>query len=1132
MGIQVAIRHHTKYIYDKAVKLSPQIVRLRPAPHTRSSVRGYSLNIKPENHFINWQQDPYGNYQARIVFPERINAFTIDVEVLVDMVVINPFDFFLEEYAENVPFEYDPLLKKELAPYLEITEHGPLLMEWVEKAKKLQPDQSVNFLVALNQAICDAVNYTIRLQPGVQRSEETLEKQLGSCRDSAWLMVQLMRHLGLAARFVSGYLVQLKADEKPLDGPSGTDEDFTDLHAWAEVYLPGAGWIGLDATSGLFAGEGHIPLACTPEPSGAAPVTGLTEPCQVQFEYKNIVERVKETPRVTKPYTDEQWREIMALGEQVEQSMIEGDVRLSMGGEPTFVSADDMESDQWNEDADGEDKRKMAFQLAQKLKAHFAPGGVLHLGQGKWYPGEPLPRWQYAIYWRKDGEPIWNSSDHFADPEKDYGFQEKDAQKFIEKLAFYLGVSQSNCIPAYEDIFYFLWEEGNLPVNIDPLSIDPKDKAERRTMAQLLDRGLDRPKGFVLPLTYDYTQEIWQSCLWKFTRKHLFLIPGDSAIGMRLPLDRLPYMSPSQVEIKLEKSPLEAQTPLPGKEALSESIGMREGNESEKPSQLVELETKEGEFEPAYRIQTIKTAICLEPRNGRLYIFMPPNESMDSYLDLVNTIEKVAVELDMPVILEGYQAPYDNRVEKLVVAPDPGVIEVNVQPANSWGEIVSNYDVLFDLARSCRLGTEKFMLDGRHTGTGGGNHITLGSSSPVDSPFLRRPDLLRSFVNFWQNHPGLSYLFSSAFIGPTSQAPRVDEGRQEMLYELEIAFRELDRHPNPQPWLVDRIFRNLLIDVTGNTHRAEFCIDKLYSPDSQSGRLGIVEMRAFDMPPHKQMCLSQILLIRALTAAFWKNPYRQKLVRWGTELHDRFLIHHFVKEDMTEVVRYLQEQGFDFKLKWLEPFFEFRFPLLGEVNMGTVKLSVRTAIEPWHVLGEEMSNTGTARFVDSSVERVEVVISGMNPERHKLLCNKTIVPLTETGTRGKYVAGIRYKAWNPPSALHPTIGADVPLVFDVYDTWNKRSIGGCTYHVAHPGGRNYVTFPVNSFEAEARRINRFWEYNHTPRAVEQIVSQETTANKQSRYVSETYQPATILPVQTMEIDPEFPHTLDLRKVKK
>ncbi|MEM9526390.1 MAG: transglutaminase family protein [Bacteroidota bacterium] len=1112
MPIRVAIRHHTKYLYDRAVKLSPQIIRLRPAPHARNPIVGYSLKIQPEDHFINWQQDPFGNYQARIVVPEKTRELSIDVEVITDLVTINPFDFFLEEYAEEFPFTYEEQLRAELMPYLKVEEAGPKLREYVAspRVQSALGRRTVDFLVALNQRLAEDIHYNIRMEPGVQQCETTLEQRNGSCRDSAWLLVQILRHLGLAARFVSGYLVQLTPDEKVLDGPNGPEADFTDLHAWAEVYLPGAGWVGLDATSGLFAGEGHIPLACTPSPASAAPLSGYSEPAEVTFEYANVVERILETPRVTKPYTESQWQEILRVGDQVESALQAGDVRLTMGGEPTFVSEADMESDQWNEAADGADKRKLAYDLTTKLLADFAPGGFIHQGQGKWYPGEPIPRWQYAIYWRKDGKTIWQDLALLADPNVDHGLDYTHAAAFSDQLAQELGVVPANTMPAYEDTFYFLWETGNLPNNVDPRTLDPADKLERQTLAKLLEVGLDKPKGYVLPLGYDYDADHWLSNQWEFKREQLFLLPGNSGMGLRLPLDRLAKQEPTVEDVVLPPSPLEDLPPLPETDSsASKNLASTSANAQ----------------------KLIRTALCVEPRDGNLYLFLPPLATNEAFVLLLAAIERTAATLGHPIIIEGYQPKHDPRITKLVVAPDPGVVEVNVHPATNWRDIVHNYSTIFARAKESKLGTNKFMIDGRHTGTGGGNHITLGGTTPVDSPLLRRPDLLRSLVNFWQNHPGLSYLFSSAFIGPTSQAPRVDEGRQDQLYELEIAFAELDRHPNPPHWMVDRIFRNLLIDVTGNTHRAEFCIDKLYSPDSATGRLGILEMRGFDMPPHRDLCLTQLLLIRALTAAFWAKPYRRPLVRWGTDLHDRFLLHHYVKEDLDEVLLYLREAGFDFKPEWLAPFLEFRFPVLGNLRLQGMTLEVRTAIEPWHVLGEELGSAGTARYVDSSVERIQLKLSGFNPDRYHLLCNQTMVPLDPTGVVGEFVAGVRYKAWNPPSALHPTIGPDVPLTFDIYDTWNERSIGGCTYHVAHPGGRNYDTFPINSLEAESRRVNRFWEYNHSARKTEQIVAQEGSATVTSRYLNTGYTPPPAIEVKQVPRAKEFGKTLDLRWAK-
>ena len=1116
MGLQIAIRHRTKYTYEQAVKLWPQVIRLRPAPHSRTKILGYSLNIKPENHFINWMQDPFGNYQARVVFEEMTKEFSIEVEVLAEMVTINPFDFFVAEYAEKFPFTYEAALIKELQPYLEIMESGLLLREHFKQCQKFKNQNIVDFLVAINQYVYQQLNYTIRLETGVQSCEETLDKKLGSCRDFAWVLVQLLRHFGLAARFVSGYLVQLKSDVKSIDGPSGPDEDFTDLHAWAEVFIPGAGWIGLDATSGLFAGEGHIPLACTPSTGSAAPITGMTGVAEVEFEFSNKVERIYESPRVTKPYSRAEWRDIDQLGLQVDKLLQAGDVRLTMGGEPTFISNHDMESEEWNTEADGADKRVMALNLTQKLKAAFAQKGFLHFGQGKWYPGEPIPRWQYAMYWRRDGQPLWENENLIGNPTQKGSTSTEAAEKFTRLLAQNLGVADSEVMPAYEDRYYYLWEEQNLPVNFTDAADEKKAGMARQTLLDLLEKGMDNPAGFVLPLRYNYNNKNWESCTWNFSRKKLILIPGNSQLGLRLPLDRLEITPEKAEDIVVPANAFTDETELTNKTQIQKKIKHRSNHDHTKTSHK----------------HIFKTALCAQLVNGNLHLFLPPLADIQPFMDLLHTIEVTAETLSIPIILEGYQPPHHPEVVKLAVTPDPGVVEVNVHPAASWQELRNIYDTLFQGANEVGLGTNKFMLDGKHTGTGGGNHITLGGSAPAESPLLRRPDLLRSMVNFWQNHPGLSYLFSSQFIGPTSQAPRVDEGRPDILYELDIAFKELERHEDPPFYLVDRIFRNLLTDITGNTHRAEFCIDKLYSPDSATGRLGILELRGFDMPPHKEMCLVQLLLIRALVAVFWKNPYKNKLIHWGTELHNKFMLHHFIKEDMAEVVNYLNDHGIAFKAEWLEVFLEFRFPIYGSVNVNGVNMTLRAGIEPWIVLGEEMASTGTARFVDSSVEKLEVLVENFNPERYMVLCNSIKVPLIKTNYAGKYVAAIRYKAWAPPSALHPTIDVNTPLVFDLYDIWNERSVGGCTYYVVHPGGRSYDTFPVNSLEAESRRTTRFWEFNHTPKNETTVVDPTQATRPVTSYVTTSNVIREGVAVRQLPISPEFPLTLDLRRAGK
>jgi uncharacterized protein (DUF2126 family)/transglutaminase-like putative cysteine protease len=1139
MAIKVAISHKTKYKFDRSVSLSPHIFRLRPAPHSRTAIEGYSFKIKPENHFINWQQDPFGNYQARVVFPEKATELSIEVEVIAKLQVINPFDFFVEEYAESFPFAYEEGLKKELGPYLEPRESGPQLMEWIAKNRPVNGIKIVDFLVHLNQAIFNSIGYNIRMEVGVQTCEDTLAIKSGSCRDSAWLFVQVLRHLGIAARFVSGYLVQLTSDIKSLDGPSGPEADFTDLHAWAEAYVPGAGWIGLDATSGLFASEGHIPLCCTPDYASAAPVSGATDICEVSFEFDNKVFRIHEDPRVTKPYTEEQWNKVMQVGEAVEKDLQEGDVRLTMGGEPTFISIDDFESPEWNTAADGPLKRQLAYDLSLRLKNRFAHGGLLHFGQGKWYPGEAFPRWQYALYWRNDGVPMWQNDDLVA-KEGQTKFTFREAEQFTTELTKYLGIDTNNVTPAYEDPIYWAMEEGKLPVNIDPLKVDLKDSIERRTLAKVLEKGLNNPAGFVLPIAWNEEGKHWSSSEWQFKRNNCFLIPGNSAIGFRLPLKSLPEVAKERREQPIERSPFEDLPALGNYRPMVESRYGSVAPAYELPLNIIP-EEEEDDKKPKkekptddkilFDVPIIKTALSVEERDGIIYVFLPPTDYLEHYLDLITSIEATADKLKMPVRIEGYAAPSDYRIQKLNVTPDPGVIEVNIHPAKNWQELVDNISALYEEAFFSRLGTDKFMVDGRHTGTGGGNHVTIGGATPADSPILRRPDLLRSLLTYWQHHPALSYLFAGPFIGPTSQAPRIDEGRDERLYEVELAFEQIPEGEEVPFWMVDRIFRNLLVDITGNTHRSEFCMDKLYSPDSSTGRLGILEFRAFDMPPHKHMNLVQTLLIRALIAKFWKNPYKHKLIRWGTELHDRFLLPHFAYLDMVDVVNDLKDAGYDFDISWFDPFFEFRFPHYGGITVDNIQLDLRLGIEPWHVLGEELSNSGTARFVDSSLERLQVKISGFVEGRHILVCNGCRVPLRSSGIKSEYIAGIRYKAWNPPSALHPTIGADAPLVFDIVDTWNNRILGGCTYFVSHPGGRSFDTYPVNSFEAESRKISLFQGFGHTPSAKQEVPILEKNTGSVSRFVAETKKEMkSDTPVEL--INPEYPNTLDLRKFWK
>ena len=1025
MGKKVAVHHESRYSYEHPVSLGPQTIRLRPAPHCRTPIVSYSLEIKPADSMCSWQFDPLANHVARVVFPNKTSEFSVTVDLVADMIPVNPFAFLLEPEAEKAPFTYKPDVARNLEPFLSVEPAGFYLTEFVDSFRGTQP--TVALLLDLNERIHNQVTYTTRLEHGVQTCEQTLSMGTGSCRDSSWLLVQVCRQLGIAARFVSGYLIQLAEDES-LAGGVGRKTDSADLHAWAEVYLPGAGWVGLDPTSGLLTTEGHIPLACSSKPGDAAPIGGTVERAGVEFTYEMTVRRLDEPPSLTSPFSEHDWRKIRELAYDVDRDLKTQDVRLTMGGEPTFVGLDEPESAQWNLEALGLQKRSSGLALIRSIRQRTAPGGLLHFGQGKWYPGEPVPRWAFHCITRKDGVPVWEDCDLFALEGKNDANGNAEAYAFLQALSRRLGAEPENILSAMEPL------------------------AEQ-----------EEPTGFVLPLRRRQPggQLTWSSQLW-FKRPEKFTLSvGDSPIGYRIPVEMMPWVAPDTLSYEMDE---EGQVKLPSTVARRPEMFRQDPKHDTLPPISADA---------ASARELIRPSLCVQAREGRLHVFLPYVSVLADYLDLVAAIEETSEHLQKQIWIEGYPAPPDPRIQVFSLTPDPGVLEVNMPPTSDWDELETLNEILAEETQQHRLIAAKFGYDGTHLATGGGSHITLGGPSLAESPILRRPDMLRSLVSFWQNHPSLSYLFAGMYVGPTSQYPRVDEARVDALYELEVAFSHLPKGECP-PYIVDGLFRNLLVDVTGNSHRAEFCIDKLYPPVGQGLQLGLLELRAFEMPPHYRMGLLQTLLVRALVTLFWKEPFTGGLLRWGTALHDRFMLPHFVERDFIDVLDALRNAGYPFEDKWFASHLEFRFPKIGEIESDGVRLELRQALEPWNVLAEETTSGGTGRSVDSSLERIQVKVTGLSmASRYAVSCNGRRVPLHSSGAHDEALAGIRYRARRLSAALHPTIPVHTPLTFDLIDTWKNRSVGRCIYYASQPDGSLYTNRPADAAEAKERRLRRF-----------------------------------------------------------
>ena len=1091
------IQHRSRYVYPRPALLGPQVIRLRPADHARAQIERYTLAIEPE-HRRNWQRDPHGNHVARVTF--KPGQSTMALEVLVELAVeirpVNPFDFFVDDRVKTVPFRYPDQLDGELAPYLETGDPAYRLGRKATELLAALPasGDTVGFLTGMNARVRERIAYVIRDEPGMWTPEETLVQGRGSCRDVAVLLVALMRARGIAARFVSGYLVQLTDEGMIPDEPRGAGRDVVDLHAWAEAYVPGAGWIGFDGTSGLLCGEGHIPLAATASPSHAAPLDGTSDVAASSVEFTTSIARLGHEARPTAPYPDEVWTELLAGGDRADAALTAAGLDVWIGGEPTFTARERQDQPEWQGGALGPDKWTRGRKLAGELRDRLAPGGVILHRMGKHYPGESLPRWALDVIARRGSGPgpgPGPGPEMWPDRRLTDSGSISAAERFGVTLTGALSVARE-LHPAFEDPWEIVRAEANLPVEIDPKTAGLDDPEERRRLAAILDRGAGNIVAWVLPLARTATG--WRTERWKLRREHLFLLCGDSPAGLRLPLGSI---AGAPAPVWAEAPDL----PDPRRDAPDDHQARRAAPETANPANPANPAAQNpanpanpaaqnpaspanpatpartpGEPEP---LPGIRTALVIEPRDGQLWVFVPPVARFDEFCDLVSAIDRARAATGLAVHLEGYAPPPSPERYRFSVTPDPGVLEVNLPPAASCAEAVRLHHTVFDAALASGLTAERYLLDGRTAGSGGGNHITIGGPVPERSPWLRAPGLLASLVTFAQHHPSLSYLFTGLFVGPTSQAPRVDEARHDALYELELALPQLHASP-PPPWQVDALLRHLLVDVAGSTHRAEISIDKLFDPHTPYGRQGLVELRAFEMPPHPRMVGAQAVLVRALLASLVASPYQHKLVRWGAELHDRFLLPYFLWRDFEDVLDHLAARGVALPAGAYRPFVELRCPLAGTIEVGAARLEVRNAIEPWHVLGEEATQAGTARYVDSSVERLELRAIGLDAERYTVAVNHVIVPLRPAAGRDVRVGGVRFRAWCPPHALHPHLGIHHPLRIDVVDIWAQRGVAGAAYHVWHPEGRAFDAPPLTRVEAEARRNRRFTQEGPSP----------------------------------------------------
>ena len=1007
--------------------------------------------------------------------PRRSPTLDITVGLVADLMVINPFDFFVEEYAERCRSPTSTSLAADLAPYLRPVDERPgprRLRQSLPRAAgrpRRTARRTVDVPRRAQRRRARRVAYSVRMEPGradPRRDAHPRRSAPAATRPGCWSRCCASTASPPASSPATS------CSSPPTRSPRRPQRPGPRLHRPARLGrgLPARCRLGRHGPDlAPLRRRGPHPALRDARTRAAPPRSRAPpSPCEVTFSFHNEVTRVHEDPRVTKPYTDDQWARIDALGEAVDQRLADGDVRLTMGGEPTFVSLDDT------------DHRAVEHRRRRPGEARPWPprspsgcarptprAGSSTAARASGTPASPCPAGSIALQWRTDGVPLWRA--RRSSPTRGARAATRRRPPATPRPSpprsrSVLGLPAEQRPPGVRGP-----ARRRSPPRCASRRARPPTRTPRRSTTHGLGRRWTRPQvatahrlGAAARHQHGRPGRLGQPAV-ALPPRPARAGAGHRPAGLRLPLDSVAWKEPG-----------------PGRAVVPRGRAPRWSRRARRHAWST-------------RGRGHHRAGVRGPRRPTSTSSSRPTEQLDDYAALLSSSSAAARTVGRPVVLEGYGPPPDPRLTQLIVTPDPGVIEVNVQPTRSWAELRELTTTLYDEARQARP-------DDREVRPRRPPHRHRRRQPPhprrpprrSTRPLLRRPDLLVSLLTYWQRHPSPVLPVLRPLHRPTSQAPRFDEGRPEALYEMEIAFAEIDRlaaqasgphgtGEGPRPWLVDRALRHLLTDLTGNTHRAEFCIDKLYSPDSSRGRLGLLELRGFEMPPHPQMALVQALLVRASSRCSGTQPFAAPLVRWGTELHEDFLLPAGRDSDIAAGGRRPARPRHRLRGGVARPVHGVPLPAhrhARRIGRGH-ELELRQAIEPWHVLGEEATAGGTARYVDSSVERVQVPVAGLDPHRHLVTCNGVPVPLTPTGAAGRAlrrralprlaaaVGAAPHHRGARPAALRrrrPRRGAR----WAVRPTTSSTPAAGPT---THP--------PVNAAEAEARRASRFEARGHT-----------------------------------------------------